>query len=132
VIEYQLTADSLLIFVGRRGDLTFATVPLPAGGLQGRVRLARELVARRDDVAARALPVLGALGDLLIAPVRRTGALRGIRALVVVPDGVLIYLPFAALVDSETGRYLVQDYTLLTLPSARSLVALREASGRGM
>ena len=131
VIEYQVTADSLLIFVGRRDGLTLATVPLPPGGLQGRVRLARELMARRDSVVARALPVLGALGDLLIAPVRRAGALQGIRVLLLIPDGILTYLPFAALVDSETGRYLVQDYILLTLPSAGSLVALREAPGLG-
>jgi CHAT domain-containing protein len=80
-------------------------------------------------VAARAVPVLSALGDLLIAPVRRAGVLDGVRVLVVVPDGILTYLPFAALVDSETGRYLIQDYVLLTLPSAGSLAALREAAG---
>jgi tetratricopeptide (TPR) repeat protein len=129
VIEYQVTADSLIIFVGRRSGLTLATVALPAGGLQGRVRLARELVARRDSLVSRALPVLAGLGDLLIAPVRRARALQGVRVLVLVPDGILSYLPFAALVDSATGRYLIQDYTLLTLPSAGSLVALREAPG---
>ena len=128
LVEYQIADDSLLIFVGRRAALTVTAVPLPPGGLQGRVRLARELVARRDAGIARALPVLGGLGDLLIAPVRRAGALEGVRQLVIVPHGILTYLPFAALVDSETGRYLAQDFPLLTLPSAGSLVALREGS----
>lgn len=128
LVEYQIADDSLFIFVGRRATLTVTGVQLPPGGLQGRVRLARELVARRDAGIARALPVLGGLADLLIAPVRRTGALEGVRQLVIVPHGILTYLPFAALVDSGTGRYLAQDFPLLTLPSAASLVALREDS----
>ena len=128
LIEYQIADDSLLIFVGRRAALTVTAVSLPPGGLQGRVRLARELVARRDAGIAQALPALGGLGDLLMAPVRRAGALEGVRQLLIVPHGILTYLPFAALVSSETGRYLAQDFRLLTLPSAASIVALREGS----
>ena len=125
LVEYQIADDSLLIFVGRRAALTVTAVSLPPGGLQGRVRLARELVARRDAGITRALPVLAGLSDLLIAPMRRAGALEGVRQLVIVPHGILTYLPFAALVSSETGRYLAQDFRLLTLPSAASIVALR-------
>jgi CHAT domain-containing protein len=60
-----------------------------------------------------------------MAPARRSGALAGIRSLIVVPHGALAYLPFAALVDGETGRYLIERYALLTLPSAASLAVLR-------
>ncbi|MEO6058072.1 MAG: tetratricopeptide repeat protein, partial [Gemmatimonadales bacterium] len=117
LLEYQPTADSLLIFVGRRGGLTLLAVPLPPGGLQTKVRLARELIAVQGEGTDRALPVLRGLGDLLIRPARRSGALAGVRQLVIVPHGLLAYLPFAAVQDSETGRFLVQDFTLLTLPS---------------
>ena len=34
-------------------------------------------------------------------------------------------LPFAALRAPDTGRYLVQDFTLVELPSAATLTALR-------
>lgn len=127
VLEYQIAGDSLFIFVARPTGITLAAVRLPPGGLQGRVRLARELVARRPAEPAGELPVLGALGEILITPVRRAGALDGVRQLVIVPQGILTYLPFGAVADSSTGRFLVQDFTLLTLPSAAALVALRDA-----
>src|SRR6185436_18815561 len=44
------------------------------------------------------------------------------RALVVVPDKILHLLPFAALVDPSTGRYLIQDRALSVAPSANVYV----------
>jgi hypothetical protein len=125
LLEYQTAGDSLLIFVGRRNAVQAVSVPLPHGGLAPRVRLARALIGVREDTSRRAAPVLGFLHALLIDPARRTGALAGMRTLVIVPHGVLSYLPFAALLDSVTGKYLVEDFGLLTLPSASSLGALR-------
>ena len=128
IVEYQPAGDSLLIFVARREGVRSIAVALPRGGLSSRVRLARELIANRHDSSGRALPVLRGLGDLLIGSARRAGALSGVRDLAIVPHGVLAYLPFAALADSA-GRWLVQDYALVTLPSAASLAALRARSG---
>jgi tetratricopeptide (TPR) repeat protein len=129
IVEYQPAGDSLLIFVARRDGVRAISVALPPGGLSSRVRLARELIANRhDSLGRRALPVLRSLGDLLIGSARRAGALSGVRDLAIVPHGVLAYLPFAALAD-PAGRWLVQDYSLLTLPSAASLAALRARSG---
>jgi CHAT domain-containing protein len=42
-----------------------------------------------------------------------------------VPHGPLHYLPFAALRDPESGRYLVESYELTLLPSASVLLHLR-------
>ncbi len=41
--------------------------------------------------------------------------------LVIVPDGVLYYLPFAALWDADHQRYLIEDYTITQAPSASAL-----------
>jgi CHAT domain-containing protein len=49
--------------------------------------------------------------------------------LVVVPHGVLSQLPFAALRVGATERWLVQDFEILTLPSAAALPALRRDRG---
>jgi CHAT domain-containing protein len=70
--------------------------------------------------------VLSALHGELVEPILATGLLAGVRRLVVVPQGALAYLPFAALRDSASGRYLVEDYVLSVLPSAAALPALRQ------
>jgi CHAT domain-containing protein/tetratricopeptide (TPR) repeat protein len=129
ILEYQPVADSLLIFVGRRHAVRVVAVPLPPGGLASRVRLARELIADRSADAKRVGPVMSGLYDLLIGPGKRTGALAGTRDLVIVPHGVLAYLPFAALIDPESGRYLMADFGLVTMPSAAALAGLRSRGG---
>jgi hypothetical protein len=50
--------------------------------------------------------------------------------LIVVPYGTLHQLPFAALRNPKTGRYLVEDYTLSSAPSANALAALTQGSER--
>ena len=45
-----------------------------------------------------------------------------------VPHEVLNYLPFAALRDRATERYLMQDYTIRILPSAATLPALSKCN----
>lgn len=129
LIEYQIEEDSLILFVGRQRGLTAMAVALPKGGLGSKVRLARELIAARTSSPSRSIPVLRSLGDLLFALAKRSGTLAGARTLIIVPHGVLAYFPFAALIDSETGRFLVQDYDLLLLPSASALPALRTRAG---
>ncbi len=51
------------------------------------------------------------------------------RHLIVLPHGVLAYLPFAALRDLRRNRHLVEDRSVMMAPSAASLVALRQSAG---
>lgn len=60
---------------------------------------------------------------LLIEPLRKS--VRNPR-LLVVPHGVLHYVPFAALRSPDTNRYLLEDYTITYSPSASALQFLRE------
>lgn len=75
---------------------------------------------------ARAAPAAEGLFDLLVAPAERMGALRGVDRLVIVPHEALAYLPFAALVDRQSKRFLIERYVLEYAPSAASLPILRE------
>jgi CHAT domain-containing protein len=58
----------------------------------------------------------------LIAPLRRHLLHR---RLILVPHGELHYLPFAALRDPQSSRYLIEDFTLSYAPSASAVGFLR-------
>ncbi len=63
------------------------------------------------------------LHEILVKPVQ--GDLAGKTHLVVVPHGMLHYLPFQALRNPE-GKYLIESYTVSYLPSASVLKYARE------
>jgi CHAT domain-containing protein/tetratricopeptide (TPR) repeat protein len=121
LVEYLQSPDAILGFVATPERITMFRSPVTAENLQSRVRLARELLSRRSAGAAEA-PVLEALYEALIAPARLPP---GVRRLVVVPHGVLGYLPFGALRNAASGRYLAESYSVLYLPAAGALPELR-------
>jgi CHAT domain-containing protein/Tfp pilus assembly protein PilF len=85
----------------------------------------RQLAERSvGESAAEELARRRELSDAVLAPVSH---LLGERRLVVVPDGALGYLPFAALPSPGTDRPLLERHEVLSLPSASVLAALREA-----
>lgn len=61
--------------------------------------------------------------EMLFAPLRER---IGSRRLIIVPHGALHYVPFGALRDARSSRYLVEDYTISIAPSASALQFLRE------
>ncbi|HEX4496063.1 MAG TPA: CHAT domain-containing protein [Thermoanaerobaculia bacterium] len=62
------------------------------------------------------------LSHLLLGPVQR---LLGRRPLLIVADGALQYIPFAALPASSASRPLAADHEVVNLPSASALAVLR-------
>jgi CHAT domain-containing protein len=64
---------------------------------------------------------LGDLSDELIGPAIRSGMLSGVTELVIVPHDVLAALPFAALWNRSTGRFLIENMTIGYLPSIAAM-----------
>lgn len=127
LVEYLIGSDSLVIFVVTRATTRSFVAPLSTDDLASRIRLARDLAATTaQDAHARA--TLSSLYETLIAPLRRGATFDGITRLIIVPSGALAYLPFSALIDARSQRYLVEDYAILMAPSASALIALRSAS----
>lgn len=128
ILEYVVGEDGISELVVRRDGVWATTVSVRVADVQAKVELMRDLVAHSqgDDWARPA----ASLRHLLIAPAEQAGQLRGIERLFLVPNGVLHYLPFAALPHSTaTGRrFLVQEYTISYLPAA---VALQHSAGAG-
>jgi CHAT domain-containing protein len=125
LLEYVLGSDRVHLFLLTASGIRQYTVTASAEDLTARVRLARELVARPGAVDS-APPVFAALHDLLIRPALASGQLSGVRRLLIVPHAALAYLPFAALHDRDTGRYLMEDFSIVSLPSAAALPSLRK------
>ena len=112
--------ERLDLFLVRPGRILHTSQPIGEQALATRVRLARELLAgtaRGKEVPA----ALGDLHDLLLGPVITAGGLAGVSHLVIVPHGPLGALPFAALWNRKTGRFLVEDRVLSYLPAVAAL-----------
>lgn len=129
LLEYLVGDASLTVFVVTSTGVRSFERPIDRKDLYRRVRIARGLISSPPydrDVARESLSGLHAL---LMEPAR--GVLAERQGIIVVPDGVLNYLPFAALVDRSSGRHLVEDHTIRLLPSASALPALRGRHAAG-
>jgi len=111
LLEYFLTEEKALLWAVTRKQAEVFTVAIGGDSLKALVLAFRQAIETEDQPAAQRLS--RQLYDLLIAPAGKLEA----KDLVIVPHGILHYLPFAALQNPE-GRYLLDDYTLRYLPSA--------------
>ena len=119
LIEYFILDDYTLAWVVERDN--FQTIKLAIT----RVELGNKIEHLRNWIANRAFDsqTAASLYDTIFAPL-----LPHIHHpnLVIVPHGVLHYLPFAALWNTGGNRYLVQDYALTYAPSASALEFILE------
>jgi len=117
-VAYAVLPDRLVVWTIAARGWSHRTLPV------GRDSVAA-LVARFDvDAGEPAVDVHAArarLYDLLIRPVARE--IGGVTAVTIVPDRELSRLPYVALWNRETRRYLIEDVSVRTLPSAALLVA---------
>ena len=123
LLKYVLLPDRMLVWALDRNRVEFRQVPLDTIAFTAQVEQGVRLLRQRTPGPALDA-VLRDLHHTLLTPV--VGTIRGAHALVVVPDKILHFLPFAALVDRDTGRYLVQDYALSVAPSANVYVRCLE------
>ena len=126
IIYYALLRNRTLIWVLDGQTITFKE---SEGGTELATTLANELgavaVSQRD-----AGPVLRRLYQALIAPVANSIPAR--KPVIVVPDGPLSSVPFAALQSPDTGRLLVEDHELQVAPSLALISrALRDPNSPG-
>ncbi len=130
LLEYALGERRSVLFVVTRESLQ--TYDLPAAAeIELRVRRLRAVLERESLLTRREYLDLGVqLYRDLMEPA--LGALAGKANLLIVPDGVLHYIPFEALLTEPAGDrsyrdlpYLLRRYSIAYLPSASVLAGLR-------
>jgi len=115
-LEYALVGDTLLVWTLSPQEALFRTVVDSAALVRtiARVRGQLEDIAGEPELRAG----LASLYDQLLRPVEER--LRGTGVpLVIVADGELASVPFAALYDASRQRYLVEEHPLRFAPSLR-------------
>jgi CHAT domain-containing protein/tetratricopeptide (TPR) repeat protein len=130
LLEYLVTPTRVVVFVVTPTNVRVAQSPISADDLSTRVRVALGLLAKPAS-SSSAAGVMQELYSALFSQAIRSALPEGTRRLIVVPHSILSYLPFAALRDAGTGRYLVQDFDVLRLPSASALPSLRKGKEGG-
>ena len=127
LIEYVVGPRQIAIFVVRHDGLHAKLEPLSSGELESKITLLRDLV-RRPESSDWERPARS-LRRLLVDPIEKADWLRGVNEIVIVPNGLLHYVPFATLVrPTQSGnRFLIEDYVVSYVPMAGALTTLSSA-----
>jgi CHAT domain-containing protein len=126
VVEYWLGADEAIAWVATREGLEMLRLG-PKSRISSAALSFHEAMRAFGTVPeARRLQLGQQLFDLIVRPL--TARLAGKRTLVFAPDGVLHYVPFAALRDAqrEPARFLIQTYDVAVTDSVDSLLRSRK------
>ena len=120
LLEYLVTRGEIVLWVIDRSRVDIVRLPLSRRAVVSQVREFRRAMGEQAPIE-QVQKQAETLYDSLLAAARRH--IRGDR-LLIVPHDVLHYLPFGALRSPE-GKWLVEEFTLSTLPSASVLKYLQ-------
>ncbi|MBD0372764.1 MAG: CHAT domain-containing protein [Pyrinomonadaceae bacterium] len=129
VLQYAVLDNKLLIWVvSKSGALQSRVQVVTADKLTEKVKRYLELIfkERAGGMSNEALDAAKELYDLLIAPVE--SLLDKEKQVCIVPDKILNYLPFNALLSRSSGKFLLEDFKLMRAPSTNIFLACSEAA----
>lgn len=131
ILQYAVVEHKLFIWVITKSEIQHEVVNIDDAMLAEKVRayLASVNQPPRDSSPAPS-NAARELFQLLIAPIERFLDKR--KYLCIIPDKILHYLPFDALVSPKTDNYLIEDYELGvgTAPSSTVFVDLTNTASR--
>lgn len=122
-----ILADRLELLLSFADGLKQVTISVRSSELIDEIRQFRAALEKRTT--RQYMPWGQKLYDRLVRPIEAELATRGIRTLVVVPDGALRTIPLAALHDGQD--FLIRRYALASTPGLK-LTAARSSAVRGM
>ncbi len=128
LVQYAVLQDKLLIWVISSGHPPVVRErKISSTELSARVTSYLQMVAKPSEQEQAALQTAARqLYSLLIEPV--APLLDSRKQLCLVPDKMLSQLPYAALVSPESGRFLIEDYSVIFAPSATMFIVCSDAA----
>ncbi|HVR39584.1 MAG TPA: CHAT domain-containing protein [Thermoanaerobaculia bacterium] len=127
LVEYQILEDAIAVIVIDHTRVELIRVPRRREVVEREIQsFIDSLIEYRDKAAID--PASRTLYEWLLKPLQ--AQLSRARSLILVPDARLQQLPFAALMNGRTGRYLIEDHLLLTAPSASIYAGMRHSMPR--
>ncbi|HZF11999.1 MAG TPA: CHAT domain-containing protein [Thermoanaerobaculia bacterium] len=118
LIEYAVLPDRLIAWVIERGRIRCRVLPISEDRLTRLVSAFRTAtIAGGGDISTKSAALYKAVIAPLALPLSNS-------LLSFVPDKILHQVPFAALYNPETGRYLIEDYGIELAPSVSMHLAL--------
>lgn len=112
-----LLDDRVALLTGFEGRFTYYRAPITSAAVLDHTRDLRQLLEKRTT--RQYLRPAQHLYDALIRPIEGLIQAEGVDTLVIVPDGLLRTIPFAALHDRQSQRFLVDLTPLALVPSLR-------------
>jgi CHAT domain-containing protein/Tfp pilus assembly protein PilF len=117
LIEYVVGKHTVSILLVTRASVIGVPVKISSKNLSSRTELMRDLIREKSPDW---INPARALHEVLVEPLQTAGYLSAIRRLLIVPDGVLNYVPFAALPERSHG-FFGDQFTIAYLPAAAAL-----------
>jgi CHAT domain-containing protein len=126
ILQYAALDDLVVMWVVSKTNLATAKAAVPLEELRNRVEHYRQEIMRQPGHDGDPLQDALALYDVLIKPVEPF--LDPKKYICIVPDKVLNYVPFNALVSPASGKYLIDDYLIGFSPSSTVFIKCCEIS----
>lgn len=129
ILQYAVVDKKLFLWVVTKSQIKPEVVNITAPALADKVRgYLTSINQPPADANAKTSTAAAEMFRLLVAPAEPF--LDKNKFLCIIPDKILHYLPFDALVSPTTGTYLVEDYNIGVAPSATVFVDLTNAAAR--
>jgi CHAT domain-containing protein/Tfp pilus assembly protein PilF len=118
LLEYALGEKRSFLWVVTQSEIHSYELP-PRARIESAVRSAYRALSTSAGGGGE---TLRSLSRMILEP---ASAALGSKRLIIVPDGALQYLPFAALPSSGSRRPMIADHEIVILPSASAISVLR-------
>jgi CHAT domain-containing protein/lipoprotein NlpI len=122
IVQYAVLENKLIIWVISKDGISATSREINQNELSNKVISYLGAISSPTNTGGE--EAARELFDLLIKPAQSW--LDGSKQICIVPDKVLNYLPFGALISSTSGKYLLEDYILVVSPSSTMYVVCSE------